>query len=280
MPTVARHRCDRFRRPPSCRHAAVRAAGKSGRWYAAMIPQLAELGCSLVRGRPWRRAGARDAGRRRDCGRPCRRRRACGGRRNLLRAVNAHGSARIVAAASRQPGCRLVAGVLAGGTAAGDLALCREQGRRRGRGTALARTPCRSSSCARRRSTAQATGRHCRCCAALAGACSFIRTAMDGTVLPALRQGSRPASCAPCLRTRHRAGTILEPDDGRAGGYAWADLATVARAAAGAQGAADRIRRRRLLPWRHGSPNGMAEVSPSHQSCRAARSRSFTIATG
>ena len=67
-----------------------------------------------------------------------------------------------------------------------------------------------------------------------------------------LRRGSGAASWCALLADPPPGGTILEPDDGRAGGYSWADLAMVPQ-----QRLAHRVRRISradgcLLSWRHG----------------------------
>ena len=55
----------------------------------------------------------------------------------------------------------------------------------------------------------------------------------DGAVLAALRRRIWRALLRVACATRRASGTILEPDDGTAGGYGWRELAAIAEAALG-----------------------------------------------
>ena len=111
---------------------------------------------------------------------------------------------------------------------------------------------CRSSSCGRRRSTALETGRHCRSARPRRG--WLVHPRGIGTRFSLLYVEDLPHLLCALLAGPPRSGTILEPDDGRAGGYGWAELATVAERQLGRS-----VRRRRAtgrrLPWRRGWPN-------------------------
>lgn len=198
-------------------------------------PQLAELGCSLIRGdladEPALETLVDGAT-------------AVVHAAGVVRAadvatfftVNAHGSGRIAAAASRQPGCRLlqVSSLAARASAVSPYAASKAEGEAEALGLAdrlqvvVVRPPA-------------------------------VYGPADRATLPLLRGLNRGWLVHPhnpggrfsliyvkdlarllgdLLADPPPSGTILEPDDGRAGGYSWADLAMVAQ-----QRLAHRVRR-------------------------------------
>ena len=74
------------------------------------------------------------------------------------------------------------------------------------------------------------------------------------------------------MRTRRAGGTIVEPDDGTAGGYGWRDLAAIAEARLGRKVRLVAVPRAAAGAGRHGWPSSTADAPAGHRSCRAARS--------